>query len=179
MKNILASINTKYTTVEEIDWQDVYDQSLPKIFHFFCYKVGETVVAEELTALTFEKAWMSRRNFRKANGQVQAWIFGIARNVASDYFRKKKVEIPIEEVSELDFSTSFEDDIQSQLDFQSILAILNRFPVRERDLIAMKYGAELSNREIAHLTRLSESNVGTILYRTVKKIRIEWEKNHE
>lgn len=179
MKNILASMNTKYTTVEEIDWQDVYDQSLPKIFHFFCYKVGEAVVAEELTVLTFEKAWMSRRNFHKANGQVHAWIFGIARNVASDYFRKKKVEIPIEEVSELDFSTSFEDDIQNRLDFQSILAILNRFPVRERDLIAMKYGAELSNREIARLTRLSESNVGTILYRTVKKIRMEWEKNHE
>ena len=179
MKNILTSITTRSATTEEIDWQDVYNQSLPKIFHFFCYKVGEAAAAEELTAVTFEKAWMSRRNFHKANGQVHAWIFGIARNVASDYFRKKKIEIPLEEISEINFSASFEDDIQQKLDFQSILTILNRFSIRERDLIAMKYGAELNNREIARLTRLSESNVGTILYRVVKKIRIEWEKDHE
>ena len=136
-------------------------------------------MAEELTALTLEKAWMNRRNFHKDNGQVQAWIFGIARNVSSDYFRKRRHEIPIEEIPELGFSTSVEDDIQRKLDFQLVLAILNQFSVRERDLVAMKYGAELNNREIARLTGLSESNVGTILCRTVKKIRFEWMKNHE
>ena len=43
----------------------------------------------------------------------------------------------------------------------------------------MKYGAELTNREIAHMTGLSESNVGTILHRVVVKLRMEWEKYHE
>ncbi len=59
------------------------------------------------------------------------------------------------------------------------MASLNKFPDRERELVALKYGAELTNREIARMTGLSESNVGTILNRVVAKLRNEWEKNHE
>jgi RNA polymerase sigma-70 factor (ECF subfamily) len=40
----------------------------------------------------------------------------------------------------------------------------------------MKYGAELTNRKIAELTGLSETNVGTILYRVVRKLRAQWEE---
>ncbi len=179
MKNILATIAGTYPKVEEIDWQDVYDHCLPRIFHYFCYKVGDSIIAEELAAITFEKAWKSRSNFHKDIGQVQAWLFGIAHNVVSDHFRKNSREIPLEELSESSIIPSFDEDIQRKLDFQTILTILSQFPDRERELVAMKYGAELTNREIARLTGLSESNVGTILHRVVVKLRIEWEKNHE
>ena len=178
MKNILATLIETNSKVEEINWRDVYNQSLPKIFHYFCYKVGDSIIAEDLSAITFEKAWKSRRNFRK-DGQVQAWLLGIARNVASDHFRKKSKEISLNDMSESDLAFQFDDDIQRKLDFQAILAALAQFPNRERELIAMKYGAELTNREIAHMTGLSESNVGTILHRVVVKLRMEWEKYHE
>ena len=65
------------------------------------------------------------------------------------------------------------------MDFQFILENLKQYPERERELIHLKYGAELTNREIAQLTGLSESNVGTILHRVAGKLRMEWEKNHE
>jgi RNA polymerase sigma-70 factor (ECF subfamily) len=45
---------------------------------------------------------------------------------------------------------------------------------RQRELIAMKYGAGLTNRAIAHATGLSESNVGTILHRAVETLRASW-----
>ncbi len=45
---------------------------------------------------------------------------------------------------------------------------------RERELLAFKYGAELTNREIARVTKLSESNVGTILHRAVATLRSRW-----
>ena len=56
--------------------------------------------------------------------------------------------------------------------------ILLELPEREQDLIALKYGAELTNREIANITNLSESNVGNILHRTVKNIRSRLEEHH-
>ena len=59
--------------------------------------------------------------------------------------------------------------------FRSRLAALTAdLPTRERDLIALKYGASLSNRLIAELTGLSESNVGTVLHRLVKTLRAQW-----
>jgi RNA polymerase sigma-70 factor (ECF subfamily) len=45
---------------------------------------------------------------------------------------------------------------------------------RERELIALKYGAELNNRLIARLTGLSESNVGSILHRVIGSLREKW-----
>lgn len=168
-----------YTNDEEVDWQEVYNQSLPRVFHYFCYKVGDPTAAEELTSITFEKAWKGRANFRKAVGQVQAWLFGIARNVAVDHFRKRSREESLEAIPEPQGVYSFDDDMQRKLDFQWIVTALSQFPEREQELVAMKYGAELNNREISRLTGLSESNVGTILYRVVEKIRIEWEKDHE
>jgi RNA polymerase sigma-70 factor, ECF subfamily len=179
MKIFLVAIQETYPEAKEIDWQAVYDQSLPGIFHYFCYKVGTPAVAEELTSITFEKAWKSRANFRKDIGQIRPWLFGIARNVVADHFRKKVREIPLEDIPEAGMMVSFDEDIQRKLDFQTILALLAGFPDRERELIAMKYGAELTNREIARLTGLSESNVGTILHRVVDKLRTEWEKSRE
>jgi hypothetical protein len=148
MKNILATITQTYSKVEEIDWQDVYHHSLPKIFHYFCYKVGDPIVAEDLSAITFEKAWKSRFNFRKDSGQVQAWLLGIARNVASDHFRKKSREISLEVIAESDLSSSFDEDIQRKLDFQTILAVLSQFPDRDRIFNSNSYTAK-SARESA------------------------------
>jgi len=165
--------------VEEINWQEVYEHFLPKIFHFFCYKVGDQNLAEDLTAVTFEKAWRNRCQYRKGAGQLQSWLMGIARHVASDHFRKKVREVPLNEELSQHSIPAVEDSLESRINFQIILSILENFPEREKELIALKYGAELSNREIAKLTGISETNVGTILYRVVTKIRIEWEKDHE
>jgi RNA polymerase sigma-70 factor (ECF subfamily) len=49
-------------------------------------------------------------------------------------------------------------------------------PERERELLSLKYGAGLTNRAIARLTGLSESNVGTLLHRTIAGLRTEWDE---
>ncbi len=165
--------------VEEIDWQDAYERFLPRVFHFFCYKVGDPQLAEELTATSFEKAWASRASFRQDRGPLSAWILGIARNVAADHFRRMTREAAWEDAAEIPAPGSVLDDVQRRLDFQRIARRLARFPERERELVALKYGAELNNREIARMTGLTESNVGTILHRVVARLREEWEQDHE
>jgi RNA polymerase sigma-70 factor, ECF subfamily len=59
-------------------------------------------------------------------------------------------------------------------DLVRLAALTASLPDRERDLIALRYGAGLSNRAIAPLVGLSESNVGTILHRTVQALRSRW-----
>jgi len=69
-----------------------------------------------------------------------------------------------------------EMEVEAQVESERLAAILPILSERERFLVSLKYGAELNNREIARHTRLSESNVGTILFRAVTKLREEWEK---
>lgn len=161
---------------DTIAWEEIYVSCLPRIFHFFCFKVGTRVEAEELTSITFEKAWSNRKNYRQDRGHINAWIFGIARKVAVDFFRQPRREIALSEVLEIPDTISVEEDVQKRINFHRLTLILSHLSDQERELIALKYGAELTNREISRMIGLSESNVGTILHRVVSRIRLEWEQ---
>lgn len=63
------------------------------------------------------------------------------------------------------------DDMSARQDKNKLTASLETLNARERDLITLKFYSEMTNREIAKLSGLSESNVGTILYRAMEKLR--------
>ncbi|HKI53404.1 MAG TPA: sigma-70 family RNA polymerase sigma factor [Anaerolineales bacterium] len=171
----MEKISTRILAAESINWKDVYDQLLPRVFHFFFYKVGDKLTAEELTSITFEKAWVSRENYKKDLGAFQFWVFGIAQKVVADHFRRRRYEVPLETVN-VPSGQNVERDVEAQAEHERLASILHVLSGRERLLISLKYGAELNNREIARQIGLSESNVGTILFRAVKKLRKEWEQ---
>ena len=60
--------------------------------------------------------------------------------------------------------------------FKSVKDTIKRAIDRERELVSLKYGAGLTNRAIARLLGLTESNVGTILHRTVTRLRAGWDE---
>ncbi len=173
----MERIERVVTTSDAIDWKEIYELLLPRVFHFFFFKVGDTLIAEELTAITFEKAWAGRNNYKKEVGQFRFWVFGIAQKVAADHFRKSKKEISLSSI-QIPSNQNIEREIEKQLDYERLASILKILSDRERLLISLKYGAELNNREISRQTGLSESNVGIILYRAVSKLHQEWEKEN-
>jgi RNA polymerase sigma-70 factor (ECF subfamily) len=79
--------------------------------------------------------------------------------------------------------TAAEEDVENSVlqgqDKERLRMAILALPEREQDLIAMKYGADLTNREIAKITGLSETNVGSILHRTVNKLREKWDGTDE
>ena len=77
--------------------------------------------------------------------------------------------------TELLSNENLEDLIEQHADFAHLSVLLARLADRERELVALKYGAGLTNRAIARLSGLSESNVGVILHRAVQTLRSEWE----
>ncbi len=159
----------------EINWEAIYSDLLPRVYNFFRYRFGDGQQAEDLTALTFEKAWRARERYRRDIAAFSTWLFTIARNVGADYVRDQQVEISLDELREQPANTSTEELVQKRVEFERLEVLLARLPERESELIALKYGAGLTNREIAQLTHLSESNVGTILYRVVHTLRSQWE----
>lgn len=162
-------------TATPADWEALYARELPRVFNFFRYRVGDGPLAEDLTAATFEKAWRARDRYQHDLGAFSTWLFAIARRVAVDYFRRRRPEVPLEAAQRQTGGASVEDAFERRRDFARLAALLAALPARERELVALKYGADLTNREIARLTGLSETNVGTLLHRTVLKLRHAWE----
>ena len=77
-------------TALEVDWEAAYQELLPKVYHYFCLRTGNTREAEDLTAATFARAWRDRGRFRKDLGAFTNWIFGIARHVLIAQYRQKQ-----------------------------------------------------------------------------------------
>jgi len=160
---------------EPVDWEKVYTDQLPRVYNYFRYRLNDEAAAEDLTALTFEKAWRKRDSYRRDLGAFSTWLFTIAQNQATDYFRSRKPETGLEDLALAEDGPSIEETIQLRGDLERLGALLAGLSERERNLVALKYGADLTNRAVAQLTGLSETNVGTILNRVVTRLRGLWE----
>lgn len=165
--------------VENMDFETVYRAELPRVYNFFRYRVGDDEVAEDLTAETFEKAWKHRERYRDDLASFSTWLFTIARRLAADHFRKRRATLPLEAATRLPGSQTLEEEAQERAEFAQLSALLARLAERERELVALKYGAGLTNRAIARISGLSESNVSTLLHRLTRQLRAQLEKDHE
>src|SRR5699024_11035486 len=146
------------------DWDAVYTEQLPRVYNFFRYRVGNAADAVDLTCRTFEKAWRARHRYRRDLASFATWMMTIARNVAIEYTQERRDHLPLDEASAVAATDSPEDTLSRQSDGGRLAALLATLPERERELLALKYGAGMTNRAIASATGLSESNVGTIVH---------------
>jgi RNA polymerase sigma-70 factor (ECF subfamily) len=161
---------------EAVDFEALYHVELPRIYNYFRFRVGDNPQAEDLTSETFEKAWRSRHQYRKDRAAFSTWLFTIARRTYIDHLRKHQTVVSLEAIADLPVNETTEDVILQKANFARLNILLSQIADRDRELVALRYGAGLTNRTIARLTGLSESNVGVILHRVVQGLREEWEE---
>lgn len=170
-----SDIFSRYAETESaVDFEAVYRKELPRIFNYFRYRMGDDQLAEDLTAETFEKAWRNRLRYRADLASFTTWLFALARRVAADYYRRRRPSLPLDEAAWTSDPHETEDAAEEHAEFAQLATLLARLADRERELVALKYGAGLTNRDIARLTGLSETNVSTILFRVTQQLRAQW-----
>jgi RNA polymerase sigma-70 factor (ECF subfamily) len=160
--------------VEAVDWDEVFRDELPRVYNYLRYRGFDRPTAEDLTSATFEKAWRARARYRRDRAGVATWLVAIARNAAIDHLRKPRLDVPLEDTVARDEATP-ETDAMQAAERRRLAVLVAALPERERELLALKYGAGATNRAIARLTGLGESNVGTILHRTIAALRARWD----
>src|SRR5581483_1314756 len=129
----------------------------------------DRAAAEDVTAQAFERAFRKRRTYRASRGTRRAWLFGIARNAALDELRRRRAELAAEPADER--SPAPEEAADAALRRAALRAALAALAPRERELIALKFFAGLSNAEIATVIGASEGAAGTRIHRVVEKLR--------
>ena len=159
---------------QELDWDAIYADQLPRIYAYCRYRSRSDAEAEDLAARTFEKAWLARDRYRSDLAGFSTWLYRIAQNVCVDYLRSRRPHAPLEDAIEVIADGTPESDAERRSDLARLGSLTASLSDRERELVALRYGAGLSNRAIAPLVGLSESNVGTILHRTVQTLRSRW-----
>jgi RNA polymerase sigma factor (sigma-70 family) len=154
----------------------LYDHYFSRVFNYVRYRLPDAQTADDVTAQVFERALNSIDSYRPEKAPFSAWLFAIARNAVNDQLRRQRRRrwISLDILSNRSSHEPGPVDIVSDTELQDeLLAAVGRLGRRERDLIGLKFAAGLTNRRIAELTGLSESNVGIILFRTMRRLRAE------
>jgi len=154
----------------ELDFERLYRSSRDDVYAYAAGLLRDRSAAEDVTATAFERAYRKRSRFDAGKGSARAWLFGIARNAALDELRRRgrQAELSADPVD----ATSLPDRNDQRSELRLLLdAALDKLEARERELIALKFFAGLSNGEIARVIGVSSSNVGTRLNRTMDKLR--------
>jgi|ADurb_H2B_03_Slu_FD_contig_61_764679_length_1553_multi_12_in_0_out_0_2 RNA polymerase sigma-70 factor (ECF subfamily) len=164
---------------QNLDWDDIYQSMLPDLFNYFLYRTRDEKIAQDLSSITFERAWSNKLRYRSDLASVKSWMFGIARNVFKEYLREHRNNTS--RLVPMDPENSQSDHFdRNKLDTRILLKhLIAMLPEKEQELVALRYGAGLNNREIAKLLHLSESNVGTRLFRIVQSLRKKMEVDNE
>jgi RNA polymerase sigma factor (sigma-70 family) len=136
-----------------------------RVYAYCAYRLGDGPDAEDATSDTFERALRYRSSFDPHRGTPAAWLIGIARRAVDDLLagRLLTVEEPPEQVAP-------ERDAALRLD---LARALGRLDTRDRELIALRYGADLKARQIAELLGLRTNAVEVALHRALVRLRHE------
>jgi RNA polymerase sigma-70 factor (ECF subfamily) len=153
------------------DFAGIYDEHVWRVYGFFAYRLHSRADAEDLTQQTFERALRAWARYDESRASVATWLVVIARNLLVDHLRAGRAasQRPIDEV-DLETIAAEPDRHSLGLD-PSLERALAELGPRERELIALRFGGDLTGPEIAELTGLSLANVQQILSRSLRRMR--------
>jgi RNA polymerase sigma-70 factor (ECF subfamily) len=150
----------------------LYDHYFPKVYRYIRYRVGDPATADDLTAQVFERAFTKIKSYRPDLAPFATWLFAITRHAVINASRHRRPHVALgSQPEQPNLAPPLEEYVIADEEKNRLLAAVADLPERERELIALKFGAGLTNREIAKLTGMKDGNVGVILFRTLRKLR--------
>jgi RNA polymerase sigma factor (sigma-70 family) len=151
-----------------------YREHVDAVYAFFAYSVPRPF-AEDLTSATFERVIRSWSSYDRRLGSERTWILTIARNLLTDHYRRQshRDALSTDERPELVNSLADENGMDPVLSADALRGLLAPLDDRERAVVALRYGAELSAIEVAAVLGLTPANVHQIASRALRRLRSE------
>jgi RNA polymerase sigma-70 factor, ECF subfamily len=142
-----------------------------RVYGFVAYRVGDGPDAEDITSDVFERAVRYRDSYKRSKGEPIAWLIGIARGCIADAHQQRVRRLDTGELDE-DVTEPEGETIESQTTQRLALHdALARLDERERELVALRYGADLSVRRIGRIVGMKPNAVDVALHRARARLR--------
>jgi RNA polymerase sigma-70 factor, ECF subfamily len=142
------------------------EELLRRTYAYVAYRLGDGPDAEDVTGEAFARAVRYRETFDGQRGRPIDWMIGIARRCVDD----ARAAPP------LLFSSPAETPAPGDLEADAIKRLeladaVGRLSARDRELVALRYGADLKAREIARQLGMSTNGVEVALHRALARLR--------
>ena len=160
--------------IDEASFDALFRESLGDVHAYALSLLGDPVSAEDVTALAFERLFRARKRVDRTRGSARSLLFTIARNAALDELRRRRSgRVASEAAAELLAAAPLEGSAAEEdlVRRESVRRALAALPLRDREIVLLKFHGQLSNSELARVLGISESNAGTRLSRALGRLR--------
>lgn len=156
------------------EFAELYRQYLPRVLNYVRLRVGDESLAQDLTAGTFERAFAKRGQLRNQDA-FGGWLFRIARNELAQHFRRHggsrgQVDLAAA-LSVPDGDPQPDEETAIRQELAELVEAVATLSEREQEIIRLRFVAGLTNRAIAKVLGLGESNVAVIQFRAIRRLR--------
>jgi RNA polymerase sigma factor (sigma-70 family) len=138
-----------------------------RVYAYAAYRLGDGPDAEDATSDAFERALRYRDSYDRRKGEPAAWLIGIARRSVDQILADR---VPLAEPVDVAEGADLEEQAVARLELADALASLSDY---DRELVALRYGADLSARQIAELLEARTNTIEVALHRALERLRRE------
>ena len=142
------------------------DKLIRQVYAYVAYRIGGGPEAEDVTSETFERAVRYRSSYDPGKAAPIGWLLGIARRCADDALAARRPDGG--ELEDVRSGQELADEVARRLDLHAAVALLDE---RDRELLALRYGADLKARQIAELLGERTNTVEVALHRALGRLR--------
>jgi RNA polymerase sigma-70 factor (ECF subfamily) len=139
-----------------------------RVYSYVAYRIGDGQDAEDVTSEVFERAVRYRDSYDRSKGEPTAWVLGIARRTLAEHYGRTPPTPVSPDVLPDEAGPGVEDTVIRRLGLADALAAL---PDRDRDLVSLRYGADLKARDIARVMEMDAHAVEVALSRATQRLR--------
>jgi len=157
---------------------EIYHRYVQAVYKYFYHRTWNQNEAEDLTAQTFLAVLEGLQKYHD-NGHFSAWLFSIARRKAADHFRAKTKQPLVDFNTEIPVNSDFLHDIIQSEKLVKIAHLFNDLPEKDKEIIRLRFVADLSFAEIGRILHRNEGAAKKALYRIVNRMKSKLEEENE
>jgi RNA polymerase sigma-70 factor (ECF subfamily) len=154
-------------------FERLYAENARPLLGFLLYRTGDHALAEDIAADAFERVLLKRARFDPRRGSEKTWLYSIALNLLRDHARREQAGVRARDRASAVHVTPGERELESVEERDALGRALATLSEAEQDAIALRYGADLSLKEIARLSGEKPSTVESRVYRALERLRDE------
>ncbi len=150
--------------------EEIYKMHSNTVYKYlFCLTDNEDL-SEELTQETFAIAVKEINKF-KGECKVSVWLCQIAKHLWYKELKKKKINIPIQEIENLQETKTVEDIVFEKEDKLKLFKDIQKLDEKSRELIYLRMIGNLDFTEIGEILGKTANWARVNFYRAKQKIR--------
>lgn len=139
-----------------------------RVYAYAAYRLGDGPDAEDVTSEVFERALRYRSSYDRSKGEPVGWLLGIARRCTSAALAARAAEQPASGIVEATDDRGIEEDSVRRLTLAAAVAQLG---ARDQELIALRFGADLTAAQIARVMDTQTNAAEVALHRALGRLR--------